>query len=108
MVERRARSKTASQRDVTRTRIILMAADDESNVAVGQAVGMHYRHVDVMQRGDSLDRPVALQVRSDLVPVAAVQRAHILDHGSVVVVRDALEQKSRLSWRHLEEPGFFI
>jgi transposase len=40
-LERRARSKTASQRDVTRARIILMAAQGQPNTAIAQAVGIN-------------------------------------------------------------------
>ena len=41
VLERRARSKTAWQRDVTRARIILLAADGDPNTAIGDAVGIH-------------------------------------------------------------------
>lgn len=41
VLARRARSKTASQRDVTRARIILMAADGHPNAAIAEAVGIN-------------------------------------------------------------------
>ncbi|MPZ91073.1 MAG: IS630 family transposase [Actinobacteria bacterium] len=41
VLERRARSKTASQRNVTRARIILMAAQGQPNTAIAQAVGIN-------------------------------------------------------------------
>jgi transposase len=41
VLERRARSKTASQRDVARARVILMAADGAPNTAIEQAVGIN-------------------------------------------------------------------
>jgi transposase len=50
VLERRARSKTASQRDVTRARIVLMAAEGASNVAIGDAVGMHHANVGVWRK----------------------------------------------------------
>jgi transposase len=50
VLERRARSKTASQRDVTRARIILLAADGEPNTAIGDAVGIHYNNVAVWRK----------------------------------------------------------
>ena len=43
-LERRARSKTATQRDATRTRVILLAADGEPNTAIGTRWGNHYNH----------------------------------------------------------------
>jgi transposase len=49
-LERRARSKTAAQRDVTRARIVLMAADGASNVAIGEAVGLNPDQVGVWRR----------------------------------------------------------
>lgn len=39
-LERRVRSHTASQRDVVRAAIVLMAADGEENVAIAEAVGV--------------------------------------------------------------------
>ncbi len=50
VLERRARSKTASQRDVTRARIILLAADGEPNTAIGVAVGIHHNNVAVWRK----------------------------------------------------------
>jgi transposase len=49
-LQRRARSKTAAQRDVARARIVLMAADGASNVAIGEAVGLNPDQVGVWRR----------------------------------------------------------
>lgn len=45
VLQRRVRSRTDSQRDVARARIIMMAAEGASNVAIGKAVGMHHINV---------------------------------------------------------------
>ncbi len=49
-LERRVRSATAAQREVTRSRIVLLAADGQSNRAIGETVGMHYNQVAVWRR----------------------------------------------------------
>lgn len=50
VLERRARSKTASVRDVTRARVILLAADGEPNTAIADVVGIHYNNVAVWRK----------------------------------------------------------
>jgi transposase len=45
VLERRARSKTASQRDVTRARIVLMAAEGRPSSAIADAVGIDEHYV---------------------------------------------------------------
>jgi transposase len=50
VLERTARSKTASQCDVTRAEIILRAAAGESNVAIADAVGMDKHQVSMWRR----------------------------------------------------------
>ncbi len=63
MLERRARSKTASVRDVTRARIILMAADGEPNIAIADAVGIHYNNVAVWRKRYEAERLDGLKDR---------------------------------------------
>jgi transposase len=46
-LERTVRSQTAPQREVTRARIVLMAADGYSNRAIADRVGLHYNQVAV-------------------------------------------------------------
>jgi hypothetical protein len=53
VLERRARSKTASQRDVTHACIILLAADGEPNTAIRNAVGIHYNNVAVARNNEA-------------------------------------------------------
>lgn len=50
VLERRTRSKTASQRDVTRARVVLMAADGKSNNAIAEAVGIDTRYVGMWRK----------------------------------------------------------
>jgi len=50
VLERRTRSKTASVRDVTRARIILLAADGTPNTAIADAVGIHFNNVAVWRK----------------------------------------------------------
>ena len=47
---RRARSKTASQREVTRARVVLMARGRKSNNAIADAVGIDTRYVDMWRK----------------------------------------------------------
>jgi transposase len=49
-LERRARSKTASQRDVTRAQIVLMAAEGASLIEIGQATGLNPDQVGVWRK----------------------------------------------------------
>jgi len=50
VLKRRARSKTASQRDVTRARVVLMAADGKSNNAIAEAVSIDTRYVGMWRK----------------------------------------------------------
>ncbi len=50
VLERRARSKTASQRDVTRARVVLMAAAGKSNNAIADVVGINTRYVGMWRK----------------------------------------------------------
>jgi transposase len=50
VLERRVRSQTAAQRDVTRARIVLLAGDGWSNRQIGAELGMHYNQVAVWRR----------------------------------------------------------
>ena len=50
VLERRVRSQTTAQRDVTRASIVLKASDGWSNRDIGQAVGMHYNQVGIWRR----------------------------------------------------------
>lgn len=49
-LERRVRSRTAEARVVQRARIVLLAADGESNRAIGDKVGLHYNQVGLWRR----------------------------------------------------------
>ena len=49
-LERRVRSTTTAQRDVTRARIVLAARAGWSNRAIGADVAMHYNQVAVWRR----------------------------------------------------------
>lgn len=50
VLEERVRSRTVAARDQQRARIVLMAADGESNRAIGERVGMHYNQVAVWRK----------------------------------------------------------
>ena len=50
VLERRTRSKTASVRDATRARIILLAAEGAPNTAIAEAVGIHHNNVAVWRK----------------------------------------------------------
>jgi transposase len=50
ILKRRARSKTASQRDVTRASIIVMAADGKPNVRIAEQVGIDENQVAVWRK----------------------------------------------------------
>jgi transposase len=49
-LERRARSKTAAQRDVVRARIVLMASEGKSLVEIGRAMGLNPDQVGVWRK----------------------------------------------------------
>jgi transposase len=49
-LERRARSKTAARRDGERARIVLLAAEGYSNIAIGHEVGLNPDQVSVWRR----------------------------------------------------------
>ena len=44
-LERRVRSRAAPQRDVTRARIVLLAAEGHTNRAIASQVGLHHNQV---------------------------------------------------------------
>lgn len=50
VLEKRARLKTAPQRDVTRARVILMAADGAPNTAIADEVGINKNQVSVWRK----------------------------------------------------------
>jgi len=50
VLQRRARSTTAAQRDVTRARIVLMAAAGEPNTAIAEAVGINKNQISMWRR----------------------------------------------------------
>jgi len=47
VLERRVRAKTSQQRDVTRARLVLLAASGWSNRDIGSEIGMHFNQVGV-------------------------------------------------------------
>ena len=49
-LERRVRAQTASQREVTRARVVLLAADGHSNRTIADVVGLHHNQVAVWRR----------------------------------------------------------
>src|SRR5262245_15259352 len=49
-LERRGRGATVEVRSGERARLVLMAADGASNVAIGETIGMHYNQVAVWRR----------------------------------------------------------
>lgn len=49
-LERRVRSRTVQARDAQRARLVLLAADGESNRAIGSTIGLHYNQVAVWRR----------------------------------------------------------
>jgi transposase len=50
VLEERVRARTVDARDHQRARLVLLAADGESNRAIGDKVGMHYNQVAVWRR----------------------------------------------------------
>lgn len=49
-LERRVRAQTAPQREVTRARIVLLAADGHANRTIADVVGLHHNQVAVWRR----------------------------------------------------------
>jgi transposase len=49
-LERRIRSHTTPQRDVTRARIVLLAADGHTNRGIAELVGLHHNQVGIWRQ----------------------------------------------------------